>query len=84
MALRQIMPTALRLGPYRLFLDSAGGNEPPHIHVQRERMVAKFWLSPVTLSRAGGFNRHELNVIANLVEEHRKELLERWDEFFGR
>ena len=78
------MPTALRLGPYRLFFDSAGGNEPPHLHVQRERMVAKFWLEPVALSRAGGFNRRELNVIADLVEEHRRELLERWYEFFGR
>jgi hypothetical protein len=46
-------------------------------------MVAKFWLDPVTLERAGGFNRVELNTIAKLVHEHREALLERWYEFFG-
>jgi hypothetical protein len=40
-------PTILRSGPYRLFFFSNEGEEPPHIHVQRERMLAKFWLGPV-------------------------------------
>ena len=47
-------------------------------------MVAKFWLDPVTLEKAGGFNRAELNTIAKLVQEHRETLLEGWYEFFGR
>ena len=47
-------------------------------------MVAKFWLEPVALQRAGGFSRHELNVLAKLVNEHRERLLESWNEFFGR
>ena len=47
-------------------------------------MVAKFWLDPVALERAGGFNRVELNVIAKLVPEHRQRLLESWYEFFDR
>ena len=47
-------------------------------------MVAKFWLDPVVLERAGGFNRAELNEIAKLVYEHRETFLERWYEFFGR
>ena len=46
-------------------------------------MVAKFWLDPVALQRAGGFSRTELNEIARLVEENREHLLERWHEFFG-
>jgi len=33
-------------------------------------MVAKFWLDPVALERAGGFNRAELNTISRLVQEH--------------
>jgi hypothetical protein len=41
-------------------------------------------LEPVALQRAGGFSRHELNVLAKLVNEHRERLLERWNEFFGR
>lgn len=47
-------------------------------------MVAKFWLEPVVLARAGGFSRLELNTIAKLVEAHRDEFLESWNEFFGR
>jgi hypothetical protein len=45
--------------------------------------VAKFWLDPVALQKAGGFASAELNRIANLVQENRDYLLERWYEFFG-
>jgi hypothetical protein len=38
-------------------------------------------------SKAGGiicsFRRKEINRIRELVEEHREELLEAWNEFFG-
>ncbi len=47
-------------------------------------MVAKFWLEPVVLERDGGFGRAELNTIAKLVQEHRGQFLERWNEFFER
>jgi hypothetical protein len=59
-------------------------SEPPHIHVQRERMVAKLWLNPLVLDRAGGFRAHELNAIGKLVEENREFLLEQWNGHFGR
>ena len=78
------MPTVKRIGPYRFFFVSLDYGEPPHIHVQRERMVAKFWLDPVTLAKTGGFNAQELSKIAKLVQEYRNEFLERWHEFFGR
>jgi Domain of unknown function (DUF4160) len=79
------MPTVLRSGPYRCFFVSLDRDEPPHIHVRRENMVAKFWLEPVmVLERAGGFSRAELNRIAKLVDEHRDAFLERWHDFFGR
>ncbi len=78
------MPTVKRIGPYRFFFVSLDYSEPPHIHVQREKKVAKFWLDPVVLQKTGGFNPRELNKIAKLVQEHREEFLERWYEFFGR
>jgi len=78
------MPTIKRIGPYRFFFVSLDYGEPPHIHVQRERMVAKLWLDPIALQKAGGFTPKELNKIARLVQEHQDELLERWYEFFGR
>jgi len=39
------VPTILRDGPYRFFFFSNEGFEPPHVHVQRDRAIAKFWLS---------------------------------------
>ena len=78
------MPTVLRVGPYRFFFVSLDRGEPPHVHVQRENRVAKFWLDPVALQRAGGYTRPELNLIAAKVHEHRDALLESWYEFFGR
>jgi hypothetical protein len=77
------MPTVLRLGPYNFFFVSLDYDEPPHIHVRRDNRVAKFWLDPITLQKAGGFTRTELSKIASLVEDNRKYLLECWYEFFG-
>jgi len=77
------MPTILREGPYRFFFVSLDRDEPPHVHVRRESMVAKFWLDPVVMERAGGFGPVELARIARLVQTHRPTFLERWHEFFG-
>ena len=55
------MPTILIVGPYRFFFVSLDSGEPPHVHIQREKMVAKFWLDPISLERAGGFKSQELN-----------------------
>lgn len=78
------MPTVLRSGPFRFFFVSQDRGEPPHVHVRRENKVAKFWLDPIALERAGGYSRLELNTIAGLIQENREELLEAWYEFFGR
>ena len=77
------MPTIKREGPYRLFFASSDFNEPPHVHVQREKFVAKFWLNPVALAKNRGFSIVELNRIAKLVERNELELLRKWNEFFG-
>jgi len=78
------MPTVLRKGSYRFFFVSLDRSEPPHIHVRRENKVAKVWLEPVALERAGGFSRVELKEILRLVGEHREQLVRSWYEFFGR
>ena len=54
------MPTVLRVGGYRFFFYANESGEPRHIHVQRERMLAKFWLQPVVLASSSGFAAHEL------------------------
>lgn len=77
------MPTVLVIGPHRFFFVSLDYGEPPHIHVQREKFVAKFWLDPVQLEKSGGFKAQELNQIGKLVQENQTYLLERWYEHFG-
>jgi hypothetical protein len=77
------VPTILIVGPYRFFFVSLDLGEPPHVHIQREKMVAKFWLEPVTLERAGGFKPQELNKLFKMTQERRELLLEKWHEHFG-
>jgi hypothetical protein len=76
------MPTVLRVGPFRFFFYAGDGGEPPHVHVERDDCEAKFWLDPVRLERSHGFSRKEINRVRRLVEEHRQQLLEGWNEFF--
>lgn len=77
------MPTVLRTGPYRLFFYAGDRDEPPHVHVERDANIAKFWFDPVRLQNSGGFSRTEINRIQKLVEENRVALLESWNEFFN-
>ncbi len=81
--LRKAMPTVLRSGPYRCFFYAGDHEEPPHVHVERDANVAKFWLDPVRLVRSGGFRSAEIGRIQRLVEEYREELIRSWDEFFN-
>ena len=78
------MPTVVRIGPYRFFFYGNEGLEPAHIHVQRDRWLAKFWLDPVKLAHSKGFAAHELTRVETLVVEHRDRFLEAWNEFFNR
>ena len=77
------MPTVLRNGPYRLFFYAGDRDEPPHVHIERDKNIAKFWLDAVRLQNSGGFNRSELNRIQKLVDENREDLLRRWNEYFN-
>ena len=77
------MPTVVEDGPYSLVFFSSDRGEPPHIHVKRDRQIAKFWLGPVVLTVNRGFPGHELNIIARLVAKHESTLLEAWHEYFS-
>ncbi len=76
-------PTVKRIGPYRFFFYGNEGFEPPHIHARREKFLAKFWLAPVELAASTGFRPHELFEIQRIVESHRSDFKEEWNEFFG-
>jgi Domain of unknown function (DUF4160) len=64
------MLTVLQVGPYSFIFFSFDRGKPAHIHVKRDRQLAKFWLRPVSLAKNRGFKDHELNDISRLVEEH--------------
>ena len=77
------MPTVLRNGPYRFYFYSHEPNEPPHVHVDRENLSAKFWLQPVNLARNLGFGATELRRVQSLIEQNQAALLEAWNGHFG-
>lgn len=78
------MPTVLRSGPYRVYFYSHDLlNEPPHVHVDRDDLSAKFWLDPVSLARNLGFKPKELRTIERLLAENEVALLAAWREHQG-
>jgi len=78
-----VSPTVLRSGPYRFFFFATDREELPHVHVARERKVAKLWLSPVRRAYNHGFTTGELNRVAALVRQHEFGLLKAWHDYFS-
>jgi hypothetical protein len=77
------MPTLLRSGPFRIFIYAGDRNEPPHVHVERDDKVAKFWLDPIRLKRSGGFSRKDIARIEKLLRVYHNRLIEGWNDYFG-
>ena len=76
------MPTALRIGPYRIYFYSYDCDEPRHMHVDRENLSAKFWLDPdVMLADNHGYRRSELRDIERLLQQNLETLRNEWDTF---
>lgn len=78
------MPTVKQIpGQYRLYFYSFDCAEPPHVHVQRERVVCKFWLESLMLGDNHGFTPHELRKIRSLIEGYYDQIMEAWYEHCG-
>lgn len=76
-------PTVLQSGPYRFFFFSSDRHEPPHVHVARDRKLAKLWLTPVRTAYNHEFSTTELNRIAAIAKENEAALLQAWREYFN-
>ena len=74
------MPTVFREKGYRFFFVMADLSEPLHIHVMKEKAIAKFWFDPVRLASNKGFRDHELHEIADLIQGHEELIRRCWDE----
>ena len=79
---RQPMPTVLRTEPYRVYWFSNEGREPPHVHIDRGDLSAKFWLVPLQLARNTGFSGVELRRISVIIQREESYLVRRWNEYF--
>ena len=66
------------VGPYQIFFTSLDCTEPPHIHVERDRMRCKFWIEPLALAYNRGFATRERNRIQTLIGNHRERIVEIW------
>jgi hypothetical protein len=76
-------PTVMRIGRYRFFFYSNEKGERLHIPVQRERMLAKFWLEPVSMASSSGFPAQERNRLLAIVENNRQTFVQAWNRFSG-
>jgi len=77
------MPTLFIIDGYRFFFFSNEGTEPKHVHVEKAEKYAKFWLNPIVLAANYKFNSSELRKIEEIIEERKKEIEVKWDEYFG-
>ena len=77
------MPNIFREGPYRFFFYMGDRDEPPHVHVERDNRIAKFWLNPVILQTTGGLRRHEIRRIEGIIEENQGRFMEAWNARFN-
>jgi len=74
---RLVVPTVRVIGTHRFYFFSKEGHEPAHIHVETAEDAAKFWLSPVELVWAVGYNSRELRQVRERVEQNAAFFLEK-------
>ncbi|MFQ5686734.1 MAG: DUF4160 domain-containing protein [Candidatus Scalindua sp.] len=72
------MPVVLRIKGYRIWFYAADLDEPPHVHVGKDGKEAKYWLTPIALTKSRRFRDHELRVIERILVKHEDTILEIW------
>ncbi|HNU91805.1 MAG TPA: DUF4160 domain-containing protein [Spirochaetota bacterium] len=80
------MPKVFEWNGYKFFFFSNEGipREPCHIHVRKGEKIAKFWVdSTIILDSSWGLSPAELTMLNDKIEENRKLIMEKWNEFFG-
>lgn len=77
------MPTLIIDG-FKFRFYSSDINEPPHVHVLREKNVAKIWLNEIEVEYNHGYNQPTLNRILKLTRENQERLTEFWNDHFNK
>lgn len=79
------MPTIFVFLGLRFFFYSNENNEPIHVHVKSGNGEAKFWLVPEIKCESNyGFTDKEVRKIKEIIQERKKEIIEKWNEHFGK
>lgn len=79
------MPVLFRHKGFRFLFYSNEGDprEPPHIHVMKDGIDAKFWLWPdVVVAYNDGFDARTVTQLVRIVETRRTEIESAWNDFF--
>ena len=82
----ETMPTVFSERGFRFFFYSNEGSprEPVHIHVEKDRSEAKFWLIPVVqVAYNDGYDARTLRQLAGMIEANRDRIERAWNEFFS-
>lgn len=77
------MPTVLKWKGWIFLFYSADGDEPPHVHIRKDRSELKIWLEDCSVARNAGVKPHDANSLQKVVQQHQQEFLEAWHEYFG-
>jgi hypothetical protein len=83
----KVSPVVFRAGgaKFRFFANEGNPREPPHIHVSRGGIDAKFWLRPeVTVAYHRGHDERTMRMFSEVIRARREEIERQWNEFFGR
>ena len=77
------MPRVFEWKGWRFEFYSLDRDEPPHIHVRKDRKEAKIWLERLQVVRNKRCTDKELKELLDVVALHQQEFLEKWHEHFG-
>ncbi len=75
------MPTIIIEG-YKFRFYSSDIHEPPHVHVIRDKRMAKIWLQTIRVEYNYGYNEQTMNRIIRLTQQNQERLLEAWYDYF--
>lgn len=79
---KHMSPSVFREKGYRFYFLS-NEEDRIHIHVTCDEGEAKFWVEPVvSLALSHGLNPRRLNEIQKIVEAHKHEVIQAWQDHF--
>lgn len=75
------MPIVMTINNIKFYFYSKEGLRP-HVHVKLAEFEVQVWLDDLSLKK-GCRSKSVQKGLVELVEKHRDELLDSWNEFFG-